>query len=325
MSLPLLTVIVPVYNVQDYLHSCINSILSQDYPNMEIILIDDGSSDNSGIICDEFAAQDNRICSVHLENHGVSHARNIGIEKAGGEFITFVDSDDFLKEGIYRYCIEKMINDEVNMATFDADYYYTSTKIQKKNLWMEYDNIVVNNSEELFYKIFRRSGWVYNKIFSSGIIKRIRFDEAMTYGEDVYFVLQVLKQTGIKCYVSNKSGYVRRMRNDSVTAGGLSKKNIEYLENNIKIYDQLSTLNYASLGVYRIYIAVHTLIRDMVYSNSNDSYYLQTCKKTLKHPQEQDIKMFYKDRRFSIRLKANYITMSKAPSIYYMIQKLRLK
>lgn len=99
----LISVIVPVYNVEKYLHKCINSILNQTYKNLEIILIDDGSTDNSGKICDEYALKDNRIKVIHKENGGLSSARNAGLDICSGDYIGFVDSDDYIAEDMYEY------------------------------------------------------------------------------------------------------------------------------------------------------------------------------------------------------------------------------
>lgn len=97
----MLTIIVPIYNTENYLSECIDSILNQSYKNIELILINDGSTDNSGFICDEYSRRNKRIKIIHTENKGVSHARNIGLSIAKGEYITFVDSDDFVSHDIY--------------------------------------------------------------------------------------------------------------------------------------------------------------------------------------------------------------------------------
>ena len=103
MVTDLITIVVPVYNVEKYLRKCIDSILNQTYKNLEIILVDDGSPDNCGQICDEYAKKDNRIKVIHKENGGVSQARNVGIDNSNGEFIAFVDPDDYIeKEMLYK-------------------------------------------------------------------------------------------------------------------------------------------------------------------------------------------------------------------------------
>lgn len=93
---PLLSIIVPIYNVEQYLERCIESIINQTYKNLEIILVDDGSKDNSGTIADTYASKDNRIKVIHKENGGLSDARNHGLDQAKGKYIIFIDSDDFI-------------------------------------------------------------------------------------------------------------------------------------------------------------------------------------------------------------------------------------
>ena len=97
----LISIIVPVYNVEPYLNKCLDSIVNQTYKKLEIILIDDGSTDNSGLICDEYASKDNRIIVVHQKNKGLSAARNVGLNIAKGDYIAFVDSDDFIEKDMY--------------------------------------------------------------------------------------------------------------------------------------------------------------------------------------------------------------------------------
>ena len=99
---PKISIIVPVYNVEKYIHKCINSILDQSLTEFELILVDDGSPDRSGEICDEYSKKDNRIKVIHKSNGGVSSARNIGIDKACGEYIGFVDPDDYIDVNMYE-------------------------------------------------------------------------------------------------------------------------------------------------------------------------------------------------------------------------------
>ena len=97
---PLISVILPVYNVERFLKRCVNSVRNQDYKNLEILLINDGSTDNSGILCDDFAREDQRIFVIHKANGGLSDARNCGIAQAKGKYITLIDSDDDVKAGL---------------------------------------------------------------------------------------------------------------------------------------------------------------------------------------------------------------------------------
>ena len=104
MRTPLISVIIPVYNVEKYLRRCLDSVIAQTYQNLEIICVDDGSIDDSGKICDQYAVRDARIKVIHQENQGLSAARNRGLDAAEGEYIAFVDSDDYILEDMYKRC-----------------------------------------------------------------------------------------------------------------------------------------------------------------------------------------------------------------------------
>ena len=105
-----ISVIVPIYNTEKYLKRCFDSILSSTYENLEVILVDDGSPDNSGKICDEYAARDSRIRVIHKKNGGLSSARNAGLDIATGDYVTFVDSDDYIASDIYEKLVACMID-----------------------------------------------------------------------------------------------------------------------------------------------------------------------------------------------------------------------
>ena len=113
---PLLSVIVPIYNVEEYLEKCLDSIINQTYKNLEIILVDDGSPDKCPQICDEYAKKDDRIVVIHKENGGVSSARNLGLDIAKGEFITFVDSDDWIDETMYEKMMLKQAEENLDLV-----------------------------------------------------------------------------------------------------------------------------------------------------------------------------------------------------------------
>ena len=112
----LVSVVVPIYNVEKYLVQCIQTILYQSYRNLEVILVDDGSPDNCGKICDEFAIKDKRIKVIHKNNGGLSDARNVGIDKAMGEYITFIDSDDYIMPDMIESLMNTIIKERVDIA-----------------------------------------------------------------------------------------------------------------------------------------------------------------------------------------------------------------
>ena len=127
MNKPIISVIVPVYNTEKYLHRCIDSILAQTFTDFELLLIDDGSKDNSGKICDEYAAKDSRVRVFHKENGGVSSARNLGLDNAQGEWIAFVDSDDYISPQMYELLYKKSLNDSSELVYCDIYMIYKDT------------------------------------------------------------------------------------------------------------------------------------------------------------------------------------------------------
>ena len=177
---PKISVIVLVYKAEKYLHRCVDSILSQTFTDFELILVNDGSPDNCGAICDEYAQKDNRVRVFHKENGGVSSARNLGLDNAKGEWITFVDSDDWLKPG----CLEQLTN------KLDADMIKCGIEASdKSSIWtVENNKYSVKQFLEKNEKDFiARTSCV--TLFKTKLINKfnIRFDKHIRYGEDMIF------------------------------------------------------------------------------------------------------------------------------------------
>ena len=222
----LISVIVPVYKVEKYLRECIDSIINQTYTNLEIILVDDGSLDNCPQICDEYAVKDSRIKVLHLQNGGVSRARNKGLDTATGEYITFVDSDDYIDK---RY-VEKLYASSTNNI---ADL--TFCKIEqfcdsKRNKMTEYALNELNDCKDCYNEflnhIFTLTDFKENLImcsacrilYKSKIINdnKLRFDEQIIFTEDRLFLLDCLKYC-TKCSVVDEYLYYYRQVAESVT------------------------------------------------------------------------------------------------------------
>ena len=194
-----ISIIVPIYNADKYLYRCINSILAQTYKNFELLLIDDGSTDKSGDICDEFAKKDVRVRVFHKENGGVSSARNIGIYNACGEWITFVDADDWIE----NECLEFFIKNMSDLTCISFQSFYKG----KKELWDTYiynAKSVVDYTKELHNKEIL--GYCWGKLFKAEIIQKnnIKFNEHIRFREDELFVLEYLAYISQITYINNK-------------------------------------------------------------------------------------------------------------------------
>lgn len=187
----MISVIVPIFNAEKYLHRCIKRILAQDYTDYELLLIDDGSIDNSATICDEFAKYDNRIRVFHKENGGVSSARNWGLDKAIGEYIMFVDSDDYMLPGM----LEVMVS---TLKAKSADLVVCGTTETGGGYWRPIADVdySINQLKENFVSLLHTEllSPPWNKIYKKEIIGSNRFCEDISFGEDLLFNIQYLEK-----------------------------------------------------------------------------------------------------------------------------------
>jgi glycosyltransferase involved in cell wall biosynthesis len=211
---PMISIIVPVYNAEKHLERCILSLSNQKYPYFEIILINDGSSDNSGIICDDFQKKNKKIKVFHTQNCGVSNARNVGIENARGDYIQFVDSDDFTNEYYVSRMVEQ-IQDKNNIDLVIGGIKHVNFVSNKINLLRE----IKSKREGLYSKgdlkliideLINVSyiNYCYSKLISRKLLidNKIRFDINISLGEDTLFVLDMIKASN-NIYISTQADY----------------------------------------------------------------------------------------------------------------------
>ncbi len=192
----LISVIVPVYNVENYLKRCLDSIINQTYQNIEIILIDDGSTDNSGNLCEDYKKIDNRIRVIHKTNGGLSDARNIGIESAKGKYITFVDSDDYIHDEFIHsmYCV--LVDNDCQIVSCGMKKFLKPIKRQK-NYKTKFK--VFNNIDAVEYSLYEKKidNSVCNKLFNIDLFKKVKFPKGK-YFEDLATTYKLfLKSTNI--------------------------------------------------------------------------------------------------------------------------------
>lgn len=224
----LISVIIPVYNVEKYLDRCLKSVVNQTYKNLEIILVDDGSTDLSGQICDDYAAKDKRIKVLHNENGGASVARNAALDIATGDYIGFVDSDDQIKEDMYEYLYNLLQREQADIAMCD----YTR-KPKELIRDVREEKIRKFNSEEMqlfFYRVNGEGNYysAWNRLYKKSILEDVRFIEGKIT-EDVLFTYEVYKKAN-KMVFSNQKKYLYVKNDKSVTRSKLCKKDYALLE-----------------------------------------------------------------------------------------------
>lgn len=203
-----ISIIVPVYKCESSLQKCVDSILAQSYSNIEIILIDDGSPDSSGIICDEFANEHNHLITIHKSNGGVSSARNAGLDIATGDYIGFVDSDDTIEPNMYETLLNALIESRSDMAVCGyKDVYNTVTKkIQVENsIYTVKDFLELALSD---FRMYRTMRGPWNRLISRRVLdsteyglENLRFPSYISYGEDTAFVSDVLARCNTVTFV----------------------------------------------------------------------------------------------------------------------------
>ncbi|MBW8348410.1 glycosyltransferase [Bacillus sp. IITD106] len=221
---PEVSVIVPVYNVENYLVRCIESILSQTLKNIEIILINDGSTDNSGNICNEYASLDKRIKVIHKENGGLSSARNAGIKIASGCYLGFVDSDDYIDPHMYKNLYElcKKTDSDIGVCRFGRKINGKMVTEVKEKKVIELNN--VEAMRQLFRgELYRFS--VCNKLFKKSCFKNIMFPEGRIH-EDLSTSYKLFSNAKKVIYTSN-IGYIYVKRDGSILASKFNEKRLD--------------------------------------------------------------------------------------------------
>ena len=185
---PLISVIVPVYNVENYLEKCVDSIIAQTYKNIEVILVDDGSTDKSATICDKYSQIYERIKVIHKVNGGLSSARNAGLEVCSGDFVGFVDSDDWIFPTMYEDLLSISGNNST-VATIGVNYVLSDDRVIRSR---RYENSVITKEQFLHNILCRQEGCsVCSRLFPRDMIKDKRFDENKL-NEDVLFIISIM-------------------------------------------------------------------------------------------------------------------------------------
>ena len=237
-----ISIIVPIYKVEKYIDKCIESIVCQTYSNLEIILVDDGSPDGCPQICDEYAKKDDRIKVIHKKNGGLSEARNYGIEIATGNYITFVDSDDYVSNDYIEYLYNLSINNMADISIVLPQIFFESddnVRINKKDECIKkYDsrNALITM---LYQREFDTSAW--GKLYKKELFDDVRFPVGKLY-EDISTVYKTILKSNIVVY-SNQRKYFYLKRKDSIMGQTFKERDMDYIYQAENMYDNVKRLN----------------------------------------------------------------------------------
>ena len=211
---PLISIIIPVYNVKPYLKKCVDSVITQTYKNLEIIIVDDGSTDGSGALCDEIGKQEKRIKIYHKENGGLSSARNYGIDRANGEYLGFIDSDDYIEKDMYETLLRLVLKDNAEMSMCAMCDVFGGKEYWKAKVAEE---ITVTNAEAIKMALIGDvvSVSAVNKLYKKDLFDDIRYPEGKTL-EDAFVIVDLLSKCN-KVAITSAQKYYYIHRNESIT------------------------------------------------------------------------------------------------------------
>ncbi|HEL1673830.1 TPA: glycosyltransferase [Streptococcus suis] len=288
MNTPLISIIVPVYNVENYLDECIQTVLAQTYSNWELLLINDGSTDSSGTICDDYAKSDERIRVIHLKNRGVSEARNTGLTLSKGEYITFLDSDDGIREDFLETCLTTAIQHDVDIVIghffiWDENqqtFYYFVEQSQKDTIELISAQEALNR--QVVWKNLNTAPFVvaWGKVFKATLFNTIRFPKGKVF-EDEYTIHKALLKSDSVALINKEFYMYRRHGNSIITSDfSLSKvlNNIEALEE--RIVDLVLAKKDTELVRQKLYnVLLHTKHELEVHQCSDSLEYLRVLNK----------------------------------------------
>lgn len=310
----MISIIVPVYNVEKYLDKCINSILEQTYKDFELILIDDGSTDTSGKICDDYSEKDNRIKAIHKENSGLSSARNMGIDMAKGDYIGFIDSDDYISEDMYEslYNDIKKYNADISICSYKEIYDYQ----QPKNIMYE-KNIEVYEGVNILEQLYRsdRVKFIvaWNKLYKKDIFNNLRYEEGKIH-EDELIIHKILFKAKRVTYNSNEMYYYLQ-RYGSIMQKEYSISNLSYinaLEDRMKLFNENGLNNLQKNAEYEYltnFFKYYFLIKE------NHNYDLKIFKNKFK----SILKIIIKEKRYTLKEKVSWLIFCLNENIYRRI------
>lgn len=303
----LISIVVPVYKVEKYLDDCIVSIINQTYRNIEIILVDDGSPDNCGEICDRYAKSDNRIQVIHKENGGLSDARNAGIDVASGKFIAFVDSDDYIEKEYIEYLYNAIKQNNVDIAQCGINKVDEEKNLIEKIKQQE----KVITPEEDMQDLYDRSKWenivTWNKLYLKSLFDDCRFPKGKIH-EDEFTTYKLLFKTN-KIAIIDNTLYNYRINPNSIMQRNYNVKRLHAIQamqerlkffedsNNKELYNKtLITLLYVIRDRYvnvRAYMEDSKQLQKDLIKLYKETYKKEVNSKKFRITERMKLKLFY--------------------------------
>ncbi|NMM99126.1 glycosyltransferase family 2 protein [Bifidobacterium olomucense] len=329
MANPLVSVVVPVYNVSKYLPACINSLLSQSYSPIEIILVDDGSTDDSGKIADEYSAQSPSIRTFHKRNGGLSDARNYGIKHANGEFLTFADSDDFVSPNYIQHLYDALITNKADLAVTPL-HYFTDGTDEKKLLSGKYNNkqdmsgeiIIFNSCDALEDMLYMRhiEPNAFAKICRKELFDGIWYPTGKLY-EDIATSTRLIDRSN-RIVFTQYADYFYRQRVNSIQSSSFTPRSMDLIDQIGEIQD-LVEKRYPSIQPAincKLQSAYFNLLMKIKPNDMNNKKYAEELWRSIQHNRCRVLKD--KNARHDARIASllSYLGQPTCRFIYQMVR-----
>ena len=326
----LISIVVPVYKVEKYLKKCVDSILNQSYTDIEVILVDDGSPDDCGKICDEYTEKDKRVKVIHKENGGLSDARNIGLENASGDYILFIDSDDWIHEDMVDILYRNLKANDTDMSMCMFKYVFEESEEEVFDECHCTEQVEVLSSEDILRRYYSEDRVPYvvawNKLYKKDLFKEIRYPKGKIH-EDEFTSYRLIHQSD-KIAVIYSALYYYLQRAGSITGGDIKAKHWDiwqaYSESKAyyRSYNQHEFINLVREKEFKEIINMYS----QLYLMKNDI----ECQKKKKILKKRYQKMFYpmiKKSQLGLKEKVESILFRFTPEGYsflkFLIHKMR--
>ena len=310
-----ISIIVPVYNVEAYLERCVESILKQTYTNLEILLVNDGSTDKSGELCDKLALRDHRIRVIHKENGGLSDARNRGIDEASSNLIGFIDSDDYIDEDMYETLYRQMVASKADLSMcghYDVYHQIPEKQVAKIKTW----ELMPEEAIKMVMEAKILSVTAVNKLYKKALFEQLRF-RIGKIAEDAFIMVDLIHQCS-KIVATNEKKYYYVHRENSITTQKFSFKFlnvIEAYEQNAKIISE----NYPDLydvAIMRLNWAYFYVLDRLLVDNDFKDKVLEDRLISYLKKNKKSILM---DSRFTRARKMSFLALCLSRKLYLKI------
>lgn len=314
---PLISVIIPAYNIENYIERCLKSVCEQTYTNLEIIVIDDGSKDRTREIIDKIAQEDSRIIPIHKENAGVSAARNTGLDKATGDYIGFVDGDDVIEKDMYEFLLENAVKYDADIShcgyqmVFPSriDYYYNTGEVRIQDNYQGVFDLV---------KADKIEPGIWNKLYRRELLCNIYLDESIRINEDFLFNYYVFRRSN-KAVYEDSVKYSYMIRANSASTSSLNEHKLRDPFRVLEIMMQNETGEiYKLLEKRYFYLLEKISVRnDLNNAKMLKEYQYEKRQELKKVLREKDFKAEYSSKEmFQLKLAAN------CPEVYRLIHEI---